>query len=128
MSATFAAVSTTRIPLSDHRWIDVKDELSRGDRIKMWALSTSRDAQGNTFADPEKVPNAKPLVYLVGWSLGVPVTAEALNALTDDFGAELAQALAAHEEAQRKLPAPEPSKDGEGGPFASTGASASPTI
>lgn len=100
--STFAATTTTRIPLSGGQWIEVKDELSRGDRIRIWALSTSRDAEGNTYADPEKVPNAKPLAFIVAWSLGVPVTAEALNALSEAFGAELAAAIQAHEAAQEK--------------------------
>jgi hypothetical protein len=124
--------ATVRLNLSDGDWIDVKRELSFGDRNRMKASLVSEiRADGRITPDLQMVELAQVLAYLVEWSLvdprgkQIPIDTEAkkraaLEGQDEATVREIIDAITAHAEQM------EATKNAQGGesPSSSTSPSA----
>ena len=113
----FVVPKVTRLPLSDGDWIEVKDELTVGE-----ARAVTQSFVGVINPDGSRTPNRETLgmgqvfAHLVDWSLKdandkpVPLTMDALKALSLDDFREIDDALDRHLEAvdaaKKKIPMP----------------------
>jgi hypothetical protein len=110
----FVTAATTRLDLSDGDWVEVKRELSVGERKKLEAspMNSVRPG-GNVARDPNDVEMGldwgryfltKLQVYIVAWSFvdakGQPVrvTPDAISNLDPESGEEIMDAITEHEE------------------------------
>jgi hypothetical protein len=73
----FVKPEVVRLPLVDGEWIEVKKELTKGERDKVNAMLIREvRADGRMSPDLEMMSKAEVLAYLVDWSLvnnGTPV-------------------------------------------------------
>lgn len=101
----FVVPDVVRLPLSDEQWIEVKRELTYGEEQALSASSLKADSAklGEGLAlDMENFQTNRLLAWLVDWSLRdgadrpVPVTADAIRALTTDAAKEIHAALDKH--------------------------------
>lgn len=90
-----------RLSLSEGDWVEVKRELSTGERRRMFAAM--RPATQGTDVDVTLYQQVRTLAYVVAWSFldpqgaPAPVSAAAYDMLQDDTSQELHEALDAHE-------------------------------
>jgi hypothetical protein len=112
MSHDFVTPGIERLPLSDGKYIDVKHELTAGERRHVYGrmYKTARVGEG-TELDHDKVGLTKIVAYLIGWSLtdkdGKPVTYspdlpesvrdDLINNLTTRRYVEISEAIDAYE-------------------------------
>jgi hypothetical protein len=125
MGRRFVEPQLVRIPLTEGDWLDVKKELTIGEQTEMFASMRTQFRAGEIPAlDPTKIGRARALAYIVGWSFTdgngqpIPVSGSAYNNLTTATGAEIRDALEAHEE--HVLEEREAEKNGQAGAIAST--------
>lgn|SRR5678815_1670323 len=101
----FVNPTVTRIPLSRGRWIDVKTELTAGEKRHVFGRLVKEMRSGESaLLDPEQVGFTRLAEYIVGWSFTsngkvVPVTESAINGLRPDIYVEIVAAIDAHEAA-----------------------------
>jgi hypothetical protein len=102
----FASVDTVRLDLSDGDWIDVKDELSYGERQVLMAAGVKRtgitDDTRSIEVDWSVLNIADMVLWLVDWSFTddagrpVAVSEASIRALSMETAAEINAALDAH--------------------------------
>jgi hypothetical protein len=102
----FVQPGVTRLSLSNHQWIDVKEELNAGEARKVFSgLVKAMNAGQPTELDPEKVGLTKLLAYIVGWSLRnrdgrpEPIDESAIDNLSQHRYREIMEAVDAHDAA-----------------------------
>jgi hypothetical protein len=119
----FVAPETVRLDLPEGEWIEVKKELTKGERDKINAMLIKEVRQdGRMTPDFEMMSKAEVLGYLVDWSLKngdekIPVETDAdrlsaINNMTEDGFDYLSKAVKMHVE---KLEAEKPSKKAKRG-------------
>jgi hypothetical protein len=110
----FVTTATARLDLSDGDWVEIKRELSVGERKKLEASPMNSVRPGeHVKTDPNDVEMGldwgryylvKLQVYIVAWSFedasgkSVRVTADAINNLDSDTAEEIMEAINQHEE------------------------------
>lgn len=138
MAIRFVRPDTTRIPLSDGEWIEVKKKLSAGEERAQLARIYIAGVNGELKANPMQVGLALMVSYLVDWSgrdengkpvnirdLAPDVLAKVLDDLEPSTFGEIRKAIEAHAEAMdveknvpdggNELPAISPSPAGVAG-------------
>lgn len=119
----FVAPETVRLDLPEGEWIEVKKELTKGERDKINAMLIKEVRQdGRMTPDFEMMSKAEVLGYLVDWSLKngdekIPVETDAdrlsaINNMTEDGFDYISKAVKTHVE---KLEAEKPSKKAKRG-------------
>lgn len=109
--------NSTRLEIGDGDWVEVKNELTAGERKKMLASGLTH-VQGKQNADPDedvtvgidfkKYGLSKVAAYILDWnakdeqSRPVPYSIEAIQQLDQDTFDRIEKALDAHIEAQRE--------------------------
>jgi len=103
----FVQPTITRLDLTDGDWIDIKTELTAGERRHAFGrLVTEMRAGESARLDPEQVGLTRLAEYITAWSFTdvngkpVPVSESAINALDVDSFGELVEAIDKHEAAQ----------------------------
>jgi hypothetical protein len=108
----FASVETVRLDLSDGDWIEVKQELSYGERQKLMAAGFKRtgitDDTRSVEVDWSVLNIADMTLWLIDWSFlddaGKPVTVNeaSIRALSMETAVEINAALDAHKASAAK--------------------------
>lgn len=102
MAKRFSRVETTRLPLSDGDWIEIKRELTLGEILAVRRKSTTPEGT----VDDSTMLLAKFEAYLTDWSFRddddkpVAVSAATIASLNETTAAEIMTAIRAHEEAE----------------------------
>lgn len=109
---------TTRYDLTEGDWIDLKRQLTAGERWAIDAAGLSEDETGTLNRDLAQRSIAIRLGWIVGWSFVDPAgnqtkpTAETLGALDLETIAEVDQVIMRHVDARRaEKNAPSPGSD-----------------
>lgn len=102
----FVVPNVVRLPLSEGDWIEVKQELSEGERRRVAVSYLGRQhADGSRTPNMESLGMVGVLEYLVDWSLKdandkpVKISLDALKSLRSEDWAEIDAAINAHIEA-----------------------------
>lgn len=106
----FASAGTTRLELSEGDWVEVKDELSYGERQRLLAAGVRMNGldTAEVTVDWTAINVLDMELWLVDWSFTdeqgkpVPVSADAIRALTEEAAAEIDAALTAHKQRAEK--------------------------
>lgn len=102
----FASVETVRLDLSEGDWIEVKDELSYGERQTLMAVGVRRtgltEGAREVEIDWSVINVADMAMWITDWSFTdeagarVPVSEDSIRALSLDAANEVNEALKAH--------------------------------
>lgn len=124
----FSKPDTERIPLPGGEWIEVRKQLSKGERDKVNAMLIKEIRQdGRMTPDFEMMSKAEVLGYLVNWSLtddGQPIEIDpevdspkkiaAINNMTDEGFEAISEAVKSHVEAmERQRPTKKATRGGK---------------
>lgn len=108
----FVSPNTVRLELSEGDWLEVKEQLTYGERQELLLRDVQMTA---AFTDERDIKVDMQLInirdmamWIVDWSFEdangkrVPVSIESIKALSEDAAEEVEAALMAHKEAQEK--------------------------
>ncbi len=117
----FPKPQTTRLPLSDGEWIEVKRRLTAGEYHGLLQRQYVLQENGRMQMDIRYAGLAQVLAYVTDWSLSdggkpVPFSEAALMSTDIDTFREIKKAVEAHDEADEAARSAE--KNDQGGPTA----------